>query len=232
MKIRRGIFGGALLFAAAGCDVAEKPATDTAAEVSGDTAQADSSGDAQGADSGVDATDPPDAQVVDATDPPDAQVVDATDPPDAQVVDATDPPDAQVVDATDPPDAQVVDATDPPDAQVVDAVVEDIPPPSDVAFPGDADDCKLLGISDALGQKCAFDYTAICDPDDAEVIALMCWGGEWKKMEDIEEEFFGCFCQESDQECEYAQAVCAVPGFVGLDRAGRQRKVIRRLRIV
>ena len=234
MKIRRGIFGGALLFAAAGCtETTTIEPVDATSEVAGDT----QAGDAAKEDTSVD-----DTKSTDATSPADvtADVAEDTAVADTGSTDVT---------ATDTSieDASVVDVsvsdTGEHDATVVDVVeddsppVEDVPAPMDVSEPVDvADDasgCKLLTIDNALGEKCDEPMSAICDPEAPQEIALLCHDSEWTKMSDLEDKFpFGCFCDPGPDECSYAFAACAVPGFIGLDRAGRIRNAPRRLRLV
>jgi hypothetical protein len=165
MKIRRGLFGGALLFAAAGCTEAQ-----------------------------------------------------TTNPADTVAT--------EVVDDSTAGDAVASDAT----AQ--DATAQDTSSPTDAAE-ADTAGCKLLTVANAEGEKCDEPMQAICDPESPQDVALMCDQSVWKKMADLENEFpFGCFCDPGQDECSYAFAACAVPGFVGLDSADRVRKAQRRLRLV
>ena len=247
MKIRRGIFGGALLFAAAGCtDTKTTAPVDTASEVSAYMHSGDT---ATGTDATVtDAAVPSDANLNDAV-IADVTNVDATKTDvglidahsaDATGVDATDdtaPPTdvAEPVDVSEPMDvAQPVDVPDPMD--IADPM--DVAEPMDVSEPVDVSEtdssgCKLLTVDNALGQKCDEPMTAICNPEKPQEVALLCLDSTWQKMADLENKFpFGCFCDSGPEECSYAFAACAVPGFVGLDRAGRVRTAPRRLRLV
>ena len=98
-------------------------------------------------------------------------------------------------------------------------------------FEYDADG-NITSVANALGEPCDNIMDAICDPENADDVALVCYNDTWQKAADIAELKFGCFCQPAVEDCAYAHAVCAVPGFVGLDRKGRPRKVARRLRMV
>jgi len=220
MKIRRGIFGGAMLFAAAGCaETTTVEPIDAANEVTTtDTKVADTATvtDAGAADTAVQA----DTNGVDAAS--DVMVED-TSVADVAGVDAN-------LEDTSVVDASVAD-TEAHDASEGDVFVDAALPPEDVA--GDTSGCKLLTVDNALGEKCDEPMTAICDPEAPQSIALLCHQSEWTKFADLEMQFpFGCFCDSAVEECSYAFAICAAPGFLGLDRAGRVRKAPRRLRLV
>ena len=245
MKIRRGIFGGALLFAAAGCtDTKTTAPIDTMSEVSSDTQSGDT---AVGTD--TTATDVSDTNANDAVSS-DVTNVD-TSKTDVGLADVNSS-DATAADAADDTTVPPTDIAEPMDvAEPMDiAAPVDVPDPVDIAGPmdvaepmdfsepvdvseADASDCKLLTVDNALGQKCDEPMTAICNPEKPQEVALMCLDSTWQKMADLEDKFpFGCFCDAGPEECSYAFAACAVPGFVGLDRAGRVRTAPRRLRLV
>ena len=140
-------------------------------------------------------------------------------------------------------DVTVVQDTQMPDTSQDDAVQDASSPddvwtatdsaePQDVADAGTSE-CQLLTVDNALGEKCSDPMSAICDPDNPQDVALLCHNTTWQKMSDLSQEYpFGCFCDQGPDPCKYAFAACAVPGFVGLDRAGRVRVAPRKLRRV
>jgi hypothetical protein len=227
MKIRRGIFGGALLFAAAGCTEAQttNPADTVATEVAGDS----TAGDVVAVDTTAQDVAAQDTAGVDTElAPTDTGVSDAND--DTSVSDAAST-DTQTPMDTAEADAAEDDATI-EDTHASDAMADVALPPKDVGD-DDTSGCKLLTVANAEGEKCDEQMGAICDPENPQDVALMCHDAVWKKMADLEQQFpVGCFCEPGQDECSYAFAACAVPGFVGLDSADRVRTAARRLRLV
>lgn len=233
MKIRRGIFGGALLFATAGCtgNVVQTQDLGVADSVV-DAASPDAAADAASPDAAADAAVPDGSQLDGATGTDaSADWVEAdTAPVDALVAEDTGTvQDTSEPDAATPEDVASADEWT-EDTHVGDVATADVPWAVDVSE--DASDCKLLGLDNALGEKCANSMDAICDAETGEMVELICYGGSWEKMSDMQDMFPLCQCAPSSEECTYAMAICAVPGFVGLDRAGRNRVATRRLRRV
>lgn len=69
-------------------------------------------------------------------------------------------------------------------------------------------------------------WTAICDETTKDVL-LICMGEKWNTPQQLD--VFACFCDESQGK---PIAACAVPGFVGIAKAGRSRTVTTRVRVV
>ncbi len=212
MKIRRGIFGGAALFAAVGCTNVQTQVPDNGVEiVATDTGKVDTAA--------------PDTGVVDTgvADTGSSDVPGSVDTamPDIFVADTSTTKDMQVGQDTIPEDSGSDDVVTAIDALLKDTIKADAVMIKDAAK---ADACALLSAQDAADQPCDTTMTAICEPESPNTVALLCYDGTWTKISELENMFpFGCSCIPSEDACTYAFAACAVPGFVGLDRLGRPR---------
>lgn len=204
MDRRWMIFGNAVLFSALGCELGEgDPIPDAEMQVRDSRVEPD-----------VEAADAaPDLAAVDMAPEVDVgPVLDMSFEPDAAVeIDAMIEPDM----ASEPDMAVELDMAPEPDMTLDPdmAIVPDLGPPEpDMAPPAMC--------ADLIGQGCQINNEGCC-PDGQNPEAV-CWGDANGRMvwQSIPGDFF-CNCIQDPNQTTF-EVICAVPGFVGVGRAGRR----------
>ena len=229
------IIGNAVLFSAFGCD--DTADTDVEVGVGADAATTDGSPD-EGAppDLGVD---PPDEAVSDVAPPledfgaddlgaDDMSVFDDLGADDMSPLDDLGPPDLGPADLGDPDLAPPLDA-EPIDAEPIDAEPIDLGPDPDMAMAPDLlppDAGGAMTCADLMGQACDLRDEGCCVDGNPQAV---CWANETGGLswQPIPGDFF-CNCIPNGDGREVV--ICAVPGFVGIARAGRRRPAAPSLR--
>lgn len=205
------IIGNAMLFSAFGCD--DTPDDGVEAGIGGDVQMRDAAIDGSPIDQGegADVGGEPDAMgdraMADAASDLGA---DMQTEPDLATGDMQPPdPDLALPDLAPPePDLAVADLSPPePDLAPPDMQPPDMQPP----------DQGVAACADLFGQPCAVNNEGCCTGGDAEAV---CWPNEtgalsWQPIPG--DWFCNCFPDDTGRE----MVACAVPGFVGIARAGR-----------
>jgi hypothetical protein len=72
---------------------------------------------------------------------------------------------------------------------------------------------------------------ALCELDNPSAVAIGCQQAEWRTAEELSNTGSPDTCSCYPVPCGWDTFACAIPGFVGLDRAGRPRRGGRPLRV-